>query len=743
MSGSSAARIGASLGAWRSPRRRPIDWALLVGGLAFAAMIGLAIYGPLIAPHDPFDTNFLYLGKLPPYDPSPTFPLGTDAAGRDRLSLLLWGARNTFVIAFAAAGLRLGFGAFLGVLAGWQGGTKELWLSRLALGLSSVPATIAALMAVIAFNVYAGPLAFILALGLVGWGDAFHQARRVTRTEAARPFIETARTIGMSEQRVVLRHLLPNIAPTMLTVGALQVSAVLLLLGELALLRIFLGGAITVELFTSPLRLPTEPEWASLLGTTRPIFDLYGNTIAVLAPAGALLTAVVSINLFADALAQRAQRLDVFGLVSRRMAVVVGLIALVALTPALLWPNRLAPQLEYGQRFNPTTALGVATDLADPRFEGRVAQTAGAAEVATLIAQRLGGTVAPIHEQLVAVTGARLGVEGRSIDALGALTPYDANVTAALVFVDFVGSVGGSTFTRNVAGRIAVVSTSAQASVSFWIGAIARANGVGLIVLSDNPAALFPSPDYPIPALRTTPAAFRAVLGTDFPVPTPGSSAMPLNVNASVTISAPPISVGGVNVIARVAGRVPGGPLVVVIAPYDAAPAVHYLDYPPSADATTATAVLVAAAEAVRASPMAADAVFVAAGSEIYDHAGLKSALRGLSPDEARRLTAVIFIPSALDRQVTVRSDPGDAQNPAGSFRVAGRVANALGERSGQQFGPQLVRALAAVNTRAATFELGNFADANTPPSTEALGASGHALLALLSYIADHPEALK
>ena len=367
----------------RGPRR-PIDWALVVGTTAIAVMIGLALYGPIIAPHDPWETNFLFQGKVPPYDPSPTFPLGTDAAGRDRLSLLLWGARNTFLIAFAAGGLRLGTGAFLGVFAGWQGGRKELWLARLALGFSSVPATIAALLSVIAFNVYAGALAFILALGIVGWGDAFHHARRATRTEAARPFIETARALGMSEQQVVLRHLLPNIAPALLTVGALQVSSVLLVLAELALIRIFVGGATLIDLFTQPLNLPTDPEWASLLGTTRPIFDLYGNTVAVLAPIGALLAAVVSINLFADALALRAQRLNVFRLFSSRQAVAIGLIAAVLAAPALLWPSPLASQLQFADRFNAADALALAQDLTDPRFEGRIAQTGGAAIAAEL-----------------------------------------------------------------------------------------------------------------------------------------------------------------------------------------------------------------------------------------------------------------------------------------------------------------------------------------------------------------------
>jgi len=728
----------------RARRKRAIDWALLLGGLAFASMVFLALYGPIIAPRDPFDTNFFYQSKLPPYDPSPTFPLGTDSAGRDRLSLLLWGARNTFSIAFVAAALRLAIGGFLGVFAGWQGGAKELWLSRLALGLSSVPATIAALMAVIAFNVYAGALAFMLALGLVGWGDAFHQARRATRAEASRAFIETARTLGMSEQRVVLRHLLPNIAPALLTVGALQVSAVLLLLGELALLRIFLGGEITVDVL-SPIKLPLDPEWASLLGTTRPIFDLYGNTVAVLAPAGALLAAVVSINLFADALARRAQRLDLFRILSRKQGVTLGLAVVLVVAPALLWPNRLAPQLEYGRAFDGRAALTVAQELADPRFAGRTVESPGAALAAELIRERLGGGTVPIREQIVRVTAGALGSDGRSLELgeeLAVLTSVEADLQAQLVFVDFVGSIGGNAFGRSIAGRIAVVSTNVQRSVGLWVSVIARAGGLGLIVLSDNPRLVAP-PDSQFPVLRTTTVALRRLLGTPLPMPAGGTATVPLDVDVHLTVKAPPVSVGGLNVVADIPGRVTGGSLILVAAPYDTPPAVHYLDYAQGSEAASATAVLVGAAGQLRRAPLDAEVVLVSVGSMSQDAAGLKTALRGLSDEQASRMVALIWLPSGLGRPVNIRSDPAEAKEPIGSFRVAGRVANALGARSGVQSFSQLPRALAAADRRAPTLEVTSFAAEDTVPSIDALDLSGRALLTLLAYISEHPEALK
>ena len=133
----------------------------------------------------------------------------------------------------------------------------------------------------------------------------------------------------------------------------------------------------------------------------------------------------------------------------------------------------------------------------------------------------------------------------------------------------------------------------------------------------------------------------------------------------------------------------------------------------------------------------------MAVGSVQYDWAGLKAALRSLTPAESARLTAVVWIPSALGNRVFIQPDPSDAQNPIGSSRVAGRVAGALGEAVVRQSTPALPRTLAAVGARAPTFQVGSSAPDDTAPSGDALRSTGRALLALLAYLADHPETLK
>ena len=235
---------------------------------------------------------------------------------------------------------------------------------------------------------------------------------------------------------------------------------------------------------------------------------------------------------------------------------------------------------------------------------------------------------------------------------------------------------------------------------------------------------------------------FRSI-GRDLPLAIPGQIAVPLEVTVALSIEAPSVAIGGVNVVARIPGRLPNGPLIVVAAPYDAAPSVHYLDYASARPQATATAALVAAAESVRGAGLNADLIWVAVGSQVHDAAGLKAALRDLSGDEAKRLIAFIWIPSALGSPISLQADPTEAQNPAGSGRVAGRVANALGARSVRQGSAELPRTLAAVGVRAATFQIAGSATEDTPVNEDALRTTGRAVLTLIAYLAEHPETLK
>ena len=220
---------------------------------------------------------------------------------------------------------------------------------------------------------------------------------------------------------MLFRHLLPNVAPALLTTAAFQVAAVLLLMAELALLNIFVGGAVIVDYDSrgNAIVAPMIPNWASMLATTRPVVSLYGDLAAVLLPGGALLGAVLATNLFGDALAARAQRLDLYRLLSRRQLFALAGLAVVIAFSVGAWPSRLAAETDYARGFDAGRAEALARDLATlgPRTNG----SAEAESASALLAQQLNGQVVRARDGAKVVTESELRIGGLGLPA-GAVT---------------------------------------------------------------------------------------------------------------------------------------------------------------------------------------------------------------------------------------------------------------------------------------------------------------------------------
>jgi peptide/nickel transport system permease protein len=732
----------------RRRRRTEFDWALLVGIGTLFALVGLCVYGPLLAPHDFYFTQSLLDGHGPPYPPSARFPLGTDDAGHDLLSWLLIGARSTLIMAAGAAALRMLIGGFFGTFAGWQGGRKEAVLSRIALSFSSVPATVLAILGVLAFNVYAGPLSFVLALGVLGWGDAFHHARRQARAEGAKEFIESARAQGMTETRVVLRHLLPGLAPSLLTLAALQVSAVLLLLGEIGLLRIFVGGA-QVEAFDQRFGGPsiivaTHPDWSSMLAATRPIFSLYGEAWTVLVPGLALLGAVIGTNVLGDALARRAQRLDMYRLLTRgqAIAVSVGVAALIA--PAVVWPGPLATDLDYARAARGTTALAAGRALSDPAFAGRIAGSPGGLAAADRIRDLWSGTAQPFNAPVTTVTAVSVRVGTTTISQspdLTGLSLQSASVTGVLREPD---RSPVTTF-RPGAFMGQILVTTPKSRFGSVVFAASQGEAAGVIIVDDDIGGYTAGAQYAVPTVRMSTAAFRSLTGT-IPVSLdPAAQPLP-DDPVRIEVVVEEVALPSANVIAEVPGPTRATPLILVLVPFDEAFYPHYLLLQPAWGTASAIGVSTEALALLRQSPLPAAVRFVALGAEALDGAGTTTYLRSLDASDAGRIIAALRIGSLqsgaplLEVEQANRANPGDA-TPGG--RVGGRVANALGVRVRAVAAPLRDR-LRAANASAPVFGLNDQQGAAaSEPSAEALRAATRDVLALLSYIAHHPEELR
>ena len=187
-------------------RVRHIPLLLFVGGGVLVLMSLLAVLAPWISPHDPAAAQFPPLAS-----PSRTNLLGTDDLGRDVLSQLIWGARASLVVAVSAAALAVGVGVIVGVVAGLVRGPVDFAAMRVVDVLLAIP-VIPLLLVLVAL---AGPgrLTIILAIGLLGWPRVCRVIRSQTLTLATRGYVAAARGFDGHVPYVMRRHIVPAVAP--------------------------------------------------------------------------------------------------------------------------------------------------------------------------------------------------------------------------------------------------------------------------------------------------------------------------------------------------------------------------------------------------------------------------------------------------------------------------------------------------------------------------------------------------
>jgi peptide/nickel transport system permease protein len=189
----------------------------------------LAIFGPLIVPHDPQQRVAQSL-----LAPSLTYPFGTDEIGRDEFSRVIVGIRSTWLpgVAIIASGVLIG--GLLGLLAGAYGGWTDRIIQRFTDLFLVLPSTLIAIAVVGAL----GPslLNTAIAIAIFWWPWYSRIVRGEVRTIAVRPHVDAARLAGVSQTRLLLRHLLPGAVPTILVAATLDVANVILILAMFSFL---------------------------------------------------------------------------------------------------------------------------------------------------------------------------------------------------------------------------------------------------------------------------------------------------------------------------------------------------------------------------------------------------------------------------------------------------------------------------------------------------------------------------
>ena len=376
---------------WQRLSRAAREPYFIIGSILVVLLVLVVVLGPELAPHNPYLVKRIqYIdGEMhkAPFPPSDLYPLGTDDQGRDQLSLLLYGARVTLVMAFVATVVRLLLGLILGILAGWWPGSLfDRAVIAVTELLASIPGLILAMLIVFAIGVRQGQVAFIAALSLVGWGEVAQIVRGHVLTIRNKLYIMAARTVGLNSANILSRHVLPNLLPSLLALAALEMGAAMLLLGELGFVQLFIGGGSSVfNLAQMEMQHYFDiPDWGAMLGSSWRWFRSY--PWFPLAPALAFFGAILGFNLFGYGLQRFIERgrFHPSGLSVLRFLLAVAVLLVGA--RALLQNSGIEAQFEeLADRFNVERAWDDIAYLTQPELGGRPTGGIGAARAADYI----------------------------------------------------------------------------------------------------------------------------------------------------------------------------------------------------------------------------------------------------------------------------------------------------------------------------------------------------------------------
>ena len=255
--------------------------ACLIGILLVVLHLVVAIGAPWVAPYAP--TSLL---DAPLEPPIATYWLGTDDLGRDAFSRLLWGGRVAMLVSFAAGIIAVVGGAVLGLSAAFMRGAFDDCMLRLVEMKLAVPTILFVAIFVTGFG-QSIPI-LILAIGIIQMMGVIRTTRAAGIVLMEQGYVRAAQLNGESGPKIILRELLPNVADLMAVEFALRASSALLLVSALS----FLGLGIS----------PPTPDWGLMVEDAMALLD--SEPHLVLAPALAISTLVLGINLAAEGLAE-------------------------------------------------------------------------------------------------------------------------------------------------------------------------------------------------------------------------------------------------------------------------------------------------------------------------------------------------------------------------------------------------------------------------------------------------------
>lgn len=249
----------------------------IFAGLAFL-LIAAAFFGEHLCPYDPYVQD-LSMAKAAP---SPEHWLGTDRYGRDMLSRVIAGSRTSIFSALVLVGFIAVFGTAVGIFCAWIGKWADVILMRLSDMFLAFPGLVFALA--VAAVLGGGVHNAVLALAAVSWPKYARLARSRTLSLQTAAFMQAAKMSGSGTFQLVRKHILPNIAGTILVTAMLDIGTMMMELAGLS----FLGLGAK----------PPIPEWGSMMSDTRNLLPT--QPWVTLAPGFAIFFSVMIFNLLGD-----------------------------------------------------------------------------------------------------------------------------------------------------------------------------------------------------------------------------------------------------------------------------------------------------------------------------------------------------------------------------------------------------------------------------------------------------------
>jgi ABC-type dipeptide/oligopeptide/nickel transport system permease subunit len=253
-----------------------------IGALMLAIIAGLALLSPWVAPHDPNAIGTA--ASLAP--PSWSCWFGTDLYGRDLFARVIVGGRYSIAIGLLTLVLSMNAGSLIGLTLGYAGGRIDAWGSRAIDVMLGLPSLVVAIMIVSVLGV--GLVNVAIAVALAQTPHYARIVRSATISLRSASFIEAARAMGAHPLRVILRHLLPNVAPTLIVIATLNLGEAILATSTLS----FLGLGAQ----------PPTAEWGAMLADGQAYMRFAPGLMIF--PGAAIFLTVVSINLLGNRLAQ-------------------------------------------------------------------------------------------------------------------------------------------------------------------------------------------------------------------------------------------------------------------------------------------------------------------------------------------------------------------------------------------------------------------------------------------------------